>query len=609
MDARDPETGQIQSAFDPKAILDLFDDRELPFITSQEVAAEFDCSQQTARNKLAELVDKEVLERVDLGRRSAVWIRADYTAGQEVLDTLREYLELGNIDLDFLTYFAAQPYKILPKSENEYYCIVPRFVPFEVGHLRDQDEAWQTYVINKYVAWIDEIPESVRRRIDLPQRFDHAEIDDGILEVADTDERDEVLQDEDIQEHLAPGQIPSDDVLLDMDYDELRSIAKHQDEVSGNWSHPRILEGLQAVRDEDPEALNRIQIKPGHEFEVVRQLIEDGNLPFKANPVDDDFLRPPPANIELRPYQERAWEMFKQYGQIGVFWPPRGGKTFIAMYAGERIAGEKLVIVPSATLETQWTDRINQYCDRPDEWDIRTYQYLTTNNNMQGYQGRNAPALTVYDEVHVLPANTYAKLSTLDTTFRIGTSATPYREDQRTDAVFALCGVPIGVEWQELMEHTDIEYPDVDVFLYASQDEKRRDLEDLALRDIGKTLVFVERIDAGKELEKLLDVPFIYGETPKENRLDIIANNRVVIASRVADEGISIADLDRVIEYQFHGSSRRQELQRAGRVMHGAGVGHHIVQMTDEEYNKFSRRLYSLEEKGIDIRLERRGKS
>lgn len=50
----------------------------------------------------------------------------------------------------------------------------------------------------------------------------------------------------------------------------------------------------------------------------------------------------------------------------------------------------------------------------------------------------------------------------------------------------------------------------------------------------------------------------------------------------------------------------RPELQRAGRVMHSESIGQHIVQMTDEEYEKYSRRLYSLGEKGMDIRLERR---
>ena len=89
--------------------------------------------------------------------------------------------------------------------------------------------------------------------------------------------------------------------------------------------------------------------------------------------------------------------------------------------------------------------------------------------------------------------------------------------------------------------------------------------------------------------------------------MEVFEQNRVVIGSRVADGGVSLEDLDRVIEYQFHGGSRRQELQRAGRLMHGSEVGEHIVQMTDQEYEKFSQRLYDLEGKGMDIRLERRG--
>lgn len=67
---------------------------------------------------------------------------------------------------------------------------------------------------------------------------------------------------------------------------------------------------------------------------------------------------------------------------------------------------------------------------------------------------------------------------------------------------------------------------------------------------------------------------------------------------------MSLADLDKVIEYDFYGGGRRQELQRAGRVMHSGSNGQHIVQMTDEEYEMYSRRLHSLEENGVVIRLE-----
>lgn len=65
-------------------------------------------------------------------------------------------------------------------------------------------------------------------------------------------------------------------------------------------------------------------------------------------------------------------------------------------------------------------------------------------------------------------------------------------------------------------------------------------------------------------------------------------------------------DLDCVVEYDFHGKSRRQQAQRVGRVMHGDGEGEHILLMTDEEYEDYGERLYGLEEQGFNIRFERR---
>jgi DNA excision repair protein ERCC-3 len=97
-----------------------------------------------------------------------------------------------------------------------------------------------------------------------------------------------------------------------------------------------------------------------------------------------------------------------------------------------------------------------------------------------------------------------------------------------------------------------------------------------------------DSIDAGNDLSERLDVPFVSGETPKRQRMDIFRDNRVVIGSRVADEGFSMDKLDRVIEYDFHSGSRRQELQRAGRVMHSEGTGQHIIQMTDDKYENYS---------------------
>lgn len=116
--------------------------------------------------------------------------------------------------------------------------------------------------------------------------------------------------------------------------------------------------------------------------------------------------------------------------------------------------------------------------------------------------------------------------------------------------------------------------------------------------------MFCDSIQKGKQLSRKLGTPFVHGQT--RNRMEVFNAHRVAIASRVADEGLSMDDLECVIEYDFYGGSRRQEAQRVGRVMHGNGEGEHVLMMTDEEYERHGSRLYSLEEQEFNIRIERR---
>jgi DNA excision repair protein ERCC-3 len=78
------------------------------------------------------------------------------------------------------------------------------------------------------------------------------------------------------------------------------------------------------------------------------------------------------------------------------------------------------------------------------------------------------------------------------------------------------------------------------------------------------------------------------------------------VVSRVGDEGLDFPDLDRVIEMDFLFGSRRQEGQRMGRLLHKhEGRGHHIVVMTDREFERYEKRLYALYEKGFQVEFHR----
>ncbi len=80
--------------------------------------------------------------------------------------------------------------------------------------------------------------------------------------------------------------------------------------------------------------------------------------------------------------------------------------------------------------------------------------------------------LTIYGECHVLPADTFSRLATLKTKYRIGQSASPYREDGRHSYIFALTGFPIGLNWQDLMKLLGKKYHDINVYIFDSVEQK-----------------------------------------------------------------------------------------------------------------------------------------
>ncbi|RLE42247.1 hypothetical protein DRJ19_04510, partial [Candidatus Woesearchaeota archaeon] len=154
-------------------------------------------------------------------------------------------------------------------------------------------------------------------------------------------------------------------------------------------------------------------------------------------------------------------------------------------------------------------------------------------------------------------------------------------------------------DWSRFFDRGILKKPVVHVYITVNKLAKLRQL--LSSVD-GKTIIFCDSIDLGKRLSKILGVPFVYGET--KNRLEIIKRNKLVILSRVGDEGIDVTDLKNVIEIDFLYGSRRQEIQRLGRLLHSRhGDCFHAILMTPKEYDRYSKRLLVLIEKGFDLKI------
>ena len=157
-----------------------------------------------------------------------------------------------------------------------------------------------------------------------------------------------------------------------------------------------------------------------------------------------------------------------------------------------------------------------------------------------------------------------------------------------------------------------VQQPRVTVWLLKDVAAKLALAEQLAAQPVaGRTLIFVQRLHIGQELARRLQLPFVSGETT--NRQRVFQEHRMVIASSVGDEGMSIGGqdddltdrLERIIEVDFWMGSRRQAGQRVGRLAnqptHATEPGQHHVLMTREEYVSYGKRLLVYEQWGLDL--------
>jgi len=464
---------------------------------------------------------------------------------KDEIDKKIETLQFGKYDKEELSKFFEEPYVIIPKRENEYYVISPRWIDFSLGWLERRTKSYNIFVVNRYMQWIAAIPEILKQKLKFP----------------------DPLPFKIVNGHLLTGK-------------------EHQDKA---WDKYKRFVRARYGKD-------RLVIKRGSEFRLLAQLIEDGILPFIPRPVKKGDLREW-EGIALRFYQKRAWKEFLDKGAVGIFWAFGSGKSIFGLYALGRIEGNKLVVVPTLTLKEQWEERIESHLkDFKDEIEIVTYHGYKTLKNKEF-------SLVVFDECHRLPANTYIRLSTLNTQYRIGLSGSPFREDKRENYIFALTGFPIGMNWDELLKLNIVAKPSFKLYLLGDNRGKIRKLKELLKLPL-KTLIFCDSIEFGEKIAKEFNLPFVYGAT--KGRMDIIRQSDVTVISRVGDEGISIPDLERVIEVSFLFGSRMQESQRFGRLMHSKKEEpEHIILMTEEEFEKYQKRLYAITERGFKLEIIR----
>ena len=466
-----------------------------------------------------------------------------------LISSLQDIYKMREINEKSFDLFLGKPYTVMPKSEGEWYLIVPKFTNLEYGWLFQSDEVYNVFIINRYVSWLTPIPDDLKADINIkPPELDVKL--DGTTAIYDPSKEDLFRRKfrGTVRKYIAPGKAE----------------------------------------------INKTSI-----FNVKSMLIREGILPFEPSPVNPNDLMNLETKVELRDYQEIAWKTFLEYGAIGIYWPPGAGKMFISLYALTKLNGRKLVVVPSLTLKEEWERKIKTYLPWERQREIEIMTYVSARKLLNSSKGFD---LIIFDEAQHLPANSYGVLSNIEAKYRMGLSATPFREDGRTDLIFALTGYPVGLDWKIYLNSGIIHRPRATCYVVQNQDSKKSLTKKLVEEAKGKLIIFSDSLKLGKEIASNLGVPFVNGES--KNRLQTISQNKTTVISRVGDEGLDITNLETVIEIDFLFGSRRQELQRFGRLLHSRYRGKYVIIMTKEEYVNYRKRLLSLFEKGFEVDVQ-----
>jgi len=444
---------------------------------------------------------------------------------------------IPNLDENAMREFLRQPYLLMPRRENSWYVIVPRFIDMQLGWLEFQTPSFNVFVINRYVRWLTPLPSEIENRLGV-QPPTQIKVIDGLLKP------------------------PAG--MADEAWQRYRKYLTRRDQFG-------------------------LRIRHGYERHLISCLIQDGYLPFTPQPVESEDLSSLPQDFIMEPHQKDAYDAFLKWGAIGIYWPGGQGKTYFGAALCKIIKGSKLVVVPNISEKEQWLLYLRKFGAY--DVDLLTYQAF--------HKAKKEYKFVVFDECHRLPAPIWSRFATINSKYRLGLSATPYREDGREDLIIALTGYPIGLSWEHFMRVKAIRKPKITVKVVNNDRDKMAVLEGM-LKIPMKTLIFVELVASGERIKKQFNLEFVYGAT--KDRLEKISKNLVTVVSRVGDEGISIKDLERTIEVEFLGSSRRQEAQRAYRLLHSIKpeISHTVI-MTVQELDQFGKRFLALEEKGFQV--------
>ncbi|MAU92616.1 MAG: helicase [Planctomycetes bacterium] len=323
----------------------------------------------------------------------------------------------------------------------------------------------------------------------------------------------------------------------------------------------------------------------------------------------------------LREYQKSAVDSFYLSGRPGggngvVVLPCGAGKTVVAMAAMAEIGAHTLILTPNTVALNQWRreildktnispEQIGEYSGMAKEIKpitLTTYQIMTY-RHAKGEDflhfdlfSKGDWGLIVYDEVHLLPAPVFRATADIQARRRLGLTATLIREDGKENEVFCLIGPKrYDAPWKDLeqggfiasVECIEVRVPMSDELSRTYMNSSKRARYRLACENPQKTdvltallrkhegrriLIIGLYISQLQKLSKRLNVPFIHGKMPNEEREELYDAFRrgqvpVLIISKVGNFAIDLPDANVAIQISGTFGSRQEEAQRLGRIL------------------------------------------
>ncbi|KAF2090705.1 DNA repair helicase rad25 [Saccharata proteae CBS 121410] len=403
--------------------------------------------------------------------------------------------------------------------------------------------------------------------------------------------------------------------------------------------------------EEEDDQVHAFQIA-GPSVKEVSKRCRDIGLPLTEeydfrndyhNPNLEIDIKP---GIEVRPYQEQA--LTKMFGngraRSGIIVLPCGaGKTLVGITAACTVRKGCVVLCTSTMSVVQWRNEFLKWsninprdiavftADQKDPFHgstgviISTYSMVTGTNKMAYNTKKMLDFITsrewglmVLDEVHVVPADMFSKVThAVPTHSKLGLTATLLREDDRIEELNFLIGPKLfEANWQELSEQghiakvicSEVWCPMTSEFyteylstksgpkqlLLSSMNPRKfqacQFLIDYHERRGDKTIVFSDNVYALKAYATKLRKSFIFGGTGQQERMTILENFQfnpevnTLFLSKIGDTSLDLPEATCLIQISSHYGSRRQEAQRLGRILRAKRRG-------DEGFNAF---FYSL---------------